>query len=249
MSHSLFLPPYLTQLGYGSIDAFYELGNRAVFEGEDQIIECPTWKPWRGILEYLSCVEFARSELHQLPHGKEIGSIDVVPARYNSASLVFFAQATLDNIALWLSNHLSLNVKGSDCAFHKTKFRENLVQYDSRFSGFIDNNSEYIEKLEKFRQEWIHRLSGGASVFSNAAPSDPDAKVEICVPIEPSINLNGTDGKHYLKKVENCRKRNGGRWLYTIDEFADYMADGCKSLVSELVALLLVLSDDSVTKA
>lgn len=244
MSHKLFLPPHLSQLGYGSIDVFVELGDRAITEDSQTVIDSKTWKPWRGILEYLSCVEFARHELHQLPHGRSIGSKDVVPARYNSASLVFFAQATLDNVALWLTNQLSLNVRGGDCAFHKRRFQEALIAYDQGFSAFIANNINYICELEKFRQEWIHRLSGGAKVYSNTNPSDPEAKIEICVPIEPSINVFSNNEKLYLKKVENCRKRNSGRWLYTIDEFADLMADGCKSMICELLAILLRLLTD-----
>ena len=113
-------------------------------------------------------------------------------------------------------------------------------------SAWIDQR---FPKLEKYRQEWIHRLSGGASIFSNASPADPSSKVEICVPIEPSINMHGTGGKSYLRKVENCRKRNCGRWLYPIREFADIMADGCKSLMIDVLEQSLLIIEDSVEKA
>ena len=249
MSHELFIPPYLSNLGYGTVDVFKELGNRAVRLDGQSLKECTTWKPWRGILDYLCCVEYARNQLHTLPSGRAIGSINVVPARYDSASLVFFAQATLDNIALWLSGELDLDVKGSDCAFHKNKFKVKLVEYHSNFDRLFNDNETYISKLESYRQEWIHRLSGGASIFSNSSPSDPVANVQICVPIEPSINSHGTSGKHYLKKVENCRKKNGGEWLYTIDTFADLMADGCRTLVEDLLKILLDLIHESVENA
>jgi hypothetical protein len=249
MSHALFLPPYLTQLGYGSIPSIIALADRAIFEGEEQIKECKTWKPWRGIFEYMCCVEYARYELHNLPQGRAIGSKDVVPARYNSASLVFFAQATLDNIAVWLSIQFNIPVKGSDCAFHKNKFRKALTELDQNYETILNRNLPYIFELEKFRQEWIHRLSGGASIFSDASPGDPNAKIEIRVPIEPSINMHGTSGKSYLRKVENCRRRNAGRWLYSIREFADLMADGCKSLMIDLLEQSLLMVEDSVEKA
>ncbi len=218
MSHTLFLPPYLTQLGYGSIPSIITLADRAIFEGDEQISVCKTWKPWRGIFEYICCVEYARYELHHLPEGRAIGTNDVVPARYNSASLVFFAQATLDNIAVWLSNQFDIPVKGSHCAFHKNKFRKALTELDLKYEAILNKNLPYISKLEAFRQEWIHRLSGGAAILSNVSPADPNPKKEICVPIEPSINMHGTGGKSFLRKVENCRKRNCGRWLYPIKE-------------------------------
>lgn len=249
MSQDLFLPPYLTELGYGSIPSIIALADRAIFLGEEQIKECQTWKPWRGIFEYMCCVEYARYELHNLPKDRAIGSKDVVPARYNSASLVFFAQATIDNMAVWLTNQFNIPVKGSNCAFHKKKFREALTQLDKNYETILIRNSSYISELEKFRQEWIHRLSGGASIFSNASPSDPNAKVEICVPIEPSINMHGTSGKSYLRKVENCRKRNGGRWLYSISEFADLIANGCKLLMIDLLEQSLLMVEDTVEKA
>jgi hypothetical protein len=235
----LFLPPYLQTLGYANLPGIRELADRAVIVTTEAIQHESAWSAWRGILEYVSCVEYARGLLKGLPIGRAIGSVDVVPARYHSASLVFFAQATLDNLAVWSSTRLNLDARGSDCAFHKSKFNQALAARVPNVAASMQLHAPFVVKLESYRQEWIHRLAGGARVFSDKSPSEPDAEIQIMVPINPSIGQYEHDPNAYLRAVARTRTNNGGRWLYPVAEFADELADALKAfLLAFLVAAL-----------
>jgi hypothetical protein len=232
------IPSYLRQLGYANFPAVVELGRRAITINPDHIQRNPPWNRWRGIFEYLSCIEFARESLHALPTGRALGSVNIVPARYHSASLIFFARATLDNIAVWIADIFNLQTKGSDCGFHKGKFRAELGQLDSELANVIEEHQEFLAELENYRQEWIHRLSGGAEVFSDKSPMDSDAKIEIAVPINPRIDHESSS---YLKMVNKCRQKNSGRRLYPITEFADRMANGTRDFLLDVLERILAI--------
>lgn len=238
-SEALFLPPYLQSIGYAGFAPFRELASRATTITDKAITEDPAWPPWRGILEYVCCVEHAREMLKNLPTGHALGSADVLPARYHSASLVFFAQATLDNIAVWSSKRLQLSIKGSDCAFHKSKFNAEFKVAAPSVAIAISAHILFITKLENYRQEWIHRLTGGASLYSNKSPSDIDAEIQIMVPINSSIDQYAQTPGAFVKAVARARTNNGGRWLYPIDEFADEFADGLKTFLLVFLAAAL----------
>lgn len=235
------LPPYLQSIGYAEFPQVRELSNRAVTVTAEGVQHDQVWSPWRGILEYMCCVEYAREVLKALPEGRVIGSANVVPARYHSASLVFFAQATLDNLAVWTSKRLNLAVKGSNCAFHKPKFLQALAASAPTTTASVQHHAAFVFKLEAYRQEWIHRLSGGAQVYSDKSPSDPNAKIEIMVPINPSVGQFEHDAKAYVRAVERTRTNNGGRWLYPVTEFAEELTEGLKSFL--LCFLAAALSD------
>ena len=83
---TLLLPPYLQSLGYATFPQVRELSDRAMTVTAEGIHLDIVWSPWRGIFEYVCCVEYAREMLKGLPTGPAIGSINVVPARYHSAS-------------------------------------------------------------------------------------------------------------------------------------------------------------------
>lgn len=238
-NESLFIPAYLQSLGYAEFPEFRELSNRAITMTAEAIHYDSTWWPWHGILEYACCVEYARQMLKNLPSGRALGSVDVVPARYHSASLVFFAQAALDNIAAWSSQRLNLSVKGSDCAFHKTKFNQALTVLVPNVAATINSHAPFVAKVGSYRQEWIHRLTGGASIYSNKSPSEPDAEFQIMVPINPAISHYSHNGETYVRAVARRRTNNDGIWLYPVAEFADEFADGLKAfLVSFLSAAI-----------
>lgn len=235
----LLVPPYLRSLGYAELPEFAELAKRAVIVGTDQITYVSAWAGWRGILDYVCCVELARSEIALLPKGQQIGSRDVVPARYHSAALVFFAQATLDNLAVWASNRLQLPVRGSDCSFHKQKLSMALVAAVPGLGAPLQAGSAYVARLESYRQEWIHRLSGGAEIYTDKPPSEPDATVQIVVPINPSIGHRGMDSRSLLRAIARTQTNNGGAWLLPIDRFADEMTDGLRSFLVDFLAAAL----------
>ena len=227
----LLLPAYLHSLGYADHPSIRELARRAVSVSAEAIQHDAVWSTWRGIFEYLSCVEYARISIKALPVGRAIGSVDIVPARYHSASLVFFAQATLDNLAVWTSGRLKTEIKGSECAFHKAKFRQALSVYAPAAAKSVQDHEAFVVKLESYRQEWIHRLAGGAQLFSDKAPSEPSATIQIMVPINPSIGQHLQNPESYLRAIARTRTNNGGRWLYPVDEFAEEMGNGLKSFV------------------
>ena len=236
---ALFLPPHLQTLGYANLPGIRELADRAMTVTAEAIHQDSAWSAWRGILEYVSCVEYAREQIIGIPIGRAIGSVDVVPARYHSASLVFFSQATLDNLAVWSTARLNLDARGSDCAFHKSKFNPALAARVPNVATSIQPSAPFVAKLESYRQEWIHRLAGGARVFSDRSPSDPGAQIQIMVPINPSVGGYEHDPKAYLRAIARTRTNNGGRWLYPVAEFADELADGLKAfLLAFLVAAL-----------
>jgi hypothetical protein len=202
---------------------------------ESHIEQNPVWFGWRGIFEYLACVEYGRSLLVLFPTARQLGSQHELPARYCSTSLVFFAQATLDNIAVWIAKMFSLTVKGSNCALHKTKFRNELSSHCQALVSILVSHDQFIKELHNFRMEWIHRLTGGAQIYSDKAPDDPTAKICLAVPINPAINSFEMHRKRYLQMVEECRASNAGQWLYAIDEFANKVADGTKTLAVDLL--------------
>jgi hypothetical protein len=226
-----FIPPLLRELGYESISCIQALGRRGWSEVRENFIGIrEKWAPWRGILEYLSFVELARVRLKALPTGKAIGGLHLLSARYESVALIFFAQATLDQVAVWLTQDMKLKVAGSKRQLHKKEFRSALSVSGSKGAGIaasLDRYAQYLLELEQFRQIWIHSLPGGANGFMDRAP-DQGGIPEIAVPIDPTI-AEVPQAKYY-EQVQRCREQNGGRWLYPIAEFADRFAEGTKSL-------------------
>jgi hypothetical protein len=226
----LFTPPHLQRLGYMQHLSVQNLANAAIDVADGRITPIPEWQAWRGILDYLSCVEFSRASMHQLPTGRAVGSEDVIPARYHSTSLIFLAQATLDNVAVWYSQQFSFQIQGSDCALHKGKFKKAATAFDSGLGDILLNFGPFLDELEKYRRSWIHKLTGGAQIFSNMSPSDPDAQISIAIPMNPDIDP-GQPTPSYLRMIESLRRKNGGRWLYDCSEFANKFADGTRDLV------------------
>lgn len=240
---TLLLPSYLQSLDYATYPQIRELSDRAITVTDGAILVDQIWFPWRGIFEYVACVEYAREMIKKLPTGNAIGSNAIVPAQYHSASLVFFAQATLDNTALWTIKHLNLKVTGSNCAFHKTKFINELTKCCPTAAASMAQHVTFIEKLEKYRQFWIHRISGGARIFSNKSPSEPDAKIEIGVPINHSIGQFELDPKAYIDTVAQTQTENGGEWLYPVTVFSDEITNGLRDFL--LAFLTEALADSN----
>lgn len=249
-AEQLFLPPFLQSLGYSTLPELRELAGRAVVtETAERVLYSAVWEPWRGILEYLCSVEYAREMLKGLPKGRAIGSLNVVPARYHAASLVFFAQATLDNVAVWSSKRLALDIKGSDCAFHKSKFNLALKENVPVVAAAAQIHGPFIAKLERYRKEWIHRHTGGAQIYSDKSLSEPDAHIQIMVPIDPAIGQFQHDYPAYVKAVARTRTNNGGKWLYPVEEFADEITDGLKTFLISFLAAALAEPRFSATQS
>lgn len=213
-AHILFIPPYLEQLGYGSIPCVIELSQKAVNEKETQIEFNPFWSDWRGILEYMCCIEFAYNSISQLPKDRQIGSIDVVPARYHSASMVFYSEAILDNISYWLKNEFNLRTIRQKCSFHRVEFQVELTSKNEKFKLIFDEHNNYLTLLNNYRNEWLHRLAGGAFLASDKSPSESNVHMQIVVPIDPETNIFNSDSKDYIRRIEECKVNNNGKWVY-----------------------------------
>jgi hypothetical protein len=216
-------------LGYGEIPAIRELSTRESTLRGDTLVVNSEWKAWRGILDYLACVEHARAELHRLPKGLALGSKDVVPAQYHAASMVFFAQAALDNLAEWLRERMNSSLAHRDCVFHRERFREALAAYDPQLGALVVTRLPYIESLERYRHTWIHRISGGAQMYCDRNPGAPGAVPELCVPIDPRVFLG--DAAAYASRVNAVCQANDGVWLYPVGTFADQTANGCRDFL------------------
>jgi|SRR5580700_647064 hypothetical protein len=234
----IFVPPYLQNLGYAELPEMRELAVRAQTITDKVILGDPLWFRWRGILDYVCCVEYARQNIKALPSGSALGSVDQVPARYHSISLVFFAQATLDNIAVWICDRLNISLTGSDRSFHKAKLKAKLLSYAPSLAAVTIKHAAYFAKLDNYRKHWIHFLTGGAAFYSDKNPGLPNVRIGVMIPINPAVFLY-TDQAAFSKAVERTRTNNGGEWLYPIADFADEFAGGLKDFLIEFLGAML----------
>lgn len=235
----MILPSYLRQLGYEQSPTFSRLDTISYVDKGDHLEPVVPWYQLEDVLDYLCCVELARHRLLSLPKGSALGSKDIVPARHDSASLVFFSQATLDNIAVWLNRTYTLGLRGTQVSFYKSRIAHLLADQDLEYVALLTARSVFIQRLNSYRMQWLHRLAGGARLFSDKVPSDPDANVSIQVPIDPAILSLRTDSRHYLERIEEVRGENHGEWLMPVDVFANYIADGTVGLVTGLIEIAL----------
>jgi hypothetical protein len=122
-----------------------------IFMSSDTSIR-QNWASWRDIFEYLACVEFARRALHQLVQSKMTGGTGPLAAIYQAASLVFFGQAALDNIANWLARRfhwISRTVIANYTRkFSKTLYEERLSTMAS-LSRFYSATLNFLDSLER----------------------------------------------------------------------------------------------------
>lgn len=169
---NVFVPAYLYTLGYQDIGCVAELGKRGSVVG-DAIRIRQKWAAWRGILEYVACVEYARRMLHEVAQSGVTTWVAALGSRYNAASLVFFGQATLDNVANWLNRRFSMDLKGSHCQLHKKGFRDALEATTNghRIVEAVQRHKKFLADLQRYRQIWIHSLVGGATPYANKSPA------------------------------------------------------------------------------
>ena len=221
--------------GFEKIPVIQKINSMSFIEREGAVYIVEPWASLRGIFEYVACVEFAKERLLNLPKGKALGSINITPARYDSASMVFFAQASLDNLAVWLNGAFELGLKGNNISFYKDKIKPALETKHGRFSSVLQKYAPFIANLNAYRMEWLHRLAGGAEIYSDKAPSDSGANISIQVPIDPTIPSLASQPSLYLERIQKVQHENGGRWLIPIDEFAQYIRAKTIELVIEIL--------------
>ena len=115
---------------------------------------------------------------------------------------MFFAQATLDQIAAWLNQELKLKLNGKHTQLDKSEFLNGLAGSEllgREVADRIGSSRDFLKELQKFRQIWIHSLAGGAEAFTEKAP-DKGGVPEIKVPIDPAIYSGPHNG--FVDRVE-----------------------------------------------
>jgi hypothetical protein len=217
---NFFVPSYLNELGYQNIDCVAELGKRGAVLG-DSIGIRQGWVTWRGILEYVACVEYARWLLHEVVKSRLTGGAAALAATYNAPSLVFFGQAALDNVASWLNRRLSLKLKGSHCQLHKKGFQGALLEVNINSRSIfeaVQRHQKFLADLVRYRQIWIHSLPGGAIPYTDKSPAEGGVGF-FAVPLDPSISafFPEIDMGEYVRRVQACRDANSGEFLEPLE--------------------------------
>lgn len=220
---------------FDKIPVIAKINSMSFVERDNAIYNVEPWASLLDIFEYVACVEFAKEQLLNLPKGKSIGSANNIPARYNSVSMVFFAQASLDNLAVWLNKTFDLALKGNNVSFYKDKIKPKLESKYAKFSSILETHGPFITNLNSYRMEWLHRIAGGANIYTDKIPSDPDANVSIQIPIDPTIPSLVSQPTLYLERIKKVQFENGGRWLIPIDEFAEYIRNNTVHLIIEIL--------------
>lgn len=225
--------------GFEKIPVIQKINSISFVERGGVVNFIEPWAGLRDIFEYIGCVEFAKQRLLNLPKGKEIGSINITSARYDSASMVFFAQASLDNLAVWLNCTFDLRLKGTNKSFYNKKIKPALEAKHAGFSSVLQKYDHFVKNLNVYRMEWLHRMAGGANMYCDKTPLDAEANMSIQVPIDPTIPSLASQPKLYWERIQNVQHKNAGRWLVPIDEFAGYIQTNTVGLVIEILEVIV----------
>lgn len=243
----MFLPPYLQKLGYSDYKTIQQLSEKSFTN--DQFKLNINGLRWRGILEYLACFEYSVECINSLPKGFELyATFSEVKAKFYSASLIFYCQATLDAIAVWLNENYSLKEKGSNIGLSKGKFQNKLIEKNSNFGHIFEIHGEFLNKLFTYRMDWIHRIVGGAIIGGKKNPNDPtfndEEDIQVMIPLDSSFSIF-TSHEERIKKAEEIRKNNDGEYLHSINDFSEYFLEGTKSLIFAIIdaSLELMIQD------
>jgi len=210
--HALFIPVELQRRGYLNLKIFMDLTERAFEPVPEGVKQVQPWCRWQGLSQYLDCVAFADRA------GSALELKHVTPGRFYSAGTVFFTQALIDNIALWLCDAVSLPVGGGDRHFLSKRFTTELVRKLPPAGAELEKHRAFVTETNGYRQVWIHTISGGAIPTSDVNPfqhPETDQKF-LGVPLDPAIQ---PDQENYLKRAEECARRNDGHYLEEIGNF------------------------------
>lgn len=232
----MILPPYLIKIGYEEVKSIKTLTKLSYKEEDGALYMVEPWYYWRDIFEYIACIEFAKKELYEIPTGKELRSIHILSARYHSASMIFYAQATLDSLVYWVCKFYNIELHRSQKVFHKESLQREIKKHLPTFEDFYSDRSTLVKEIEEYRNEWIHRISGGAKLYSDKSPEEPDANIRMMIPIYPKIDSYDINTK--LEKIQKMNTEKGS-WLISLDEFSDKYGNGTVNFVLDFLELLL----------
>ncbi|MFK3770774.1 hypothetical protein [Pseudomonas putida] len=230
----MILPVLLRKIGYMEIPVFRLLDDISHRLQDDALYSQKPWCELRDLFEYVACVEHARQNILGLPtRSSQLGSEHETSARYDSAASVLFAQAALDNLAVWLNNYYDLGLKNNNISFYKRKMPEFLAKVDRAYIELFDRHEGYVQDLNNYRMAWLHKVSGGARFVAE----DP-SNAEIKVPMAP-INFSLTsDPLSYLNEIEKIKSENSGEWLMPASEFVDWVKNGMLYLINDVLTVV-----------
>jgi len=165
------------------------------------------------------------------------------PAYRNQVSIIFFTQALLDNIATWISDAFPLPVKGGERNFRSSHFRRELKKRANSAVDVVSSHEPFVDEVNRYRQVWIHTLAGGSIPIADDNPfTNPEMATKVLgVPIDPAIQFGQED---YVKRVEECAIKNGGRYYYELGEFTGRIFAGASRFYLDWLRFAL----DSIKK-
>src|SRR5579872_5187118 len=213
-----FVPVELQRHGFIDFEIFKELANRAYAPIPGGFKQVQPWCRWQGLSQYLDCVAFADRVARELPTGRDLDLTHVTPGRFYSVGIIFFTQALIDNVAMWLCDAVSLPVSGGDRHFRSHRFTRELIRRLPPARTTLDEHRSFVEETNGYRQVWIHTIGGGAIPTSDVNPflyPETDQKF-LGVPLDPAIQ---PDQENYRQRAEQCARKNGGRYLREIGTF------------------------------
>lgn len=233
----MIIPGHLHKLGFLDIPLLADLNQRSYKIQDETLVHIEPWASLRDVFEYVACMEYSVSMIDAIPSGRKLNSEYLTPARYDSVSLVLFAQATLDNLAAWLNKAFNIGLKSAGVSFYKPNMAKALSAIDEDFGHCLADADAFIQRLNNYRMEWLHRMSGGAMLFCNVSPDDPNFDPAILVPLDPLVFTLKNDTEKYLQRVEEIRAENNGEWLVSVSEFGHDIKEGVFKLILDLLAV------------
>jgi hypothetical protein len=217
-----FVPVELQHRGFMNLEIFMDLAERAFEPVPEGVKQVQPWCRWQGLSQYLDCVAFADRAARELPTGSTLDLTHITPGRFYSVGIVFFAQALIDNVAVWLCDAVSLPVGGGDRHFLSSRFTRDLVRKLPPAHVELEKHRAFVAETNRYWQVWIHTISGGAIPTSDGNPfQHPETERRILgVPLDPAIQ---PDQENYRKRAEECARKNDGRYLDEIGNFTSHV--------------------------
>jgi hypothetical protein len=222
---ALFVPPELQRRGFQNRQIFSDLAACAFEPLPRGLKQIQPWCRWQGLSQYLDCVAFADRSAKEIPTDSALSLEHVTQGRFYSVSIVFFTQALFDNVAVWLCGAMALPISGGDRHFLASPFTEALTRKRAVAAEELSKHDAFVKYVNKYRQVWVHTISGGAIAISDRNPFQyPDsARKFLGVPRDPAIQ---PDQDSYMKRVEKCAKQNNGEYLNEIGDFTGRVFEG-----------------------
>jgi hypothetical protein len=213
-----FVPVELQRRGFHNRQIMWDPAARAFEPVPGGFKQVQPWCRWQGLSQYLDCVAFADRTAKEMPTGRALTVEHATPGRFYSVGIVFFTQALIDNVAVWLCEAMSLKVAGGDRHFRSAPFKRELRAQQPVAREELAKHGAFVEYINKYRQVWIHTISGGAIPTSDVSPfeSPQSARKFLGVPLDPDIQ---PDRDNYMERVEQCAGQNNGQYLHKIEDF------------------------------